>query len=125
VLKERRKKLDPVSMKGIFIGYEPDTKGYRVLKDLDGGVTVLSDGMFIETIWENEAKLQILNTENTEPPLSEEDQERTLQPKPSEKETMPPKEPTTPATTAEAPPQQTNYNLRGAHEQRAGTCPIP
>jgi hypothetical protein len=121
VPKEKRKKLEPVSVKGIFIGYEPDTKGYRVLRDSDGGVTVSKDVTFIETMGKNEAKLQTLNTENTEPPLSEEDQEETLQPEPSKKGTIPPKEPTTPATKAEAPLQQTNYSLRGAHERRANT----
>jgi transposase InsO family protein len=29
----RRKKLDPVSEKGVFLGYEPDSKGWRILKE--------------------------------------------------------------------------------------------
>jgi hypothetical protein len=32
VPKEKRNKLDPVSAKGVFLGYEPQTKGYRVLR---------------------------------------------------------------------------------------------
>ncbi|GAQ92835.1 hypothetical protein KFL_011620020 [Klebsormidium nitens] len=32
VPKQRRRKLDPVSERGVFVGYEPDSKAYRVLR---------------------------------------------------------------------------------------------
>jgi hypothetical protein len=41
----KRKKLDPVSEKGTFLGYEPHTKGYRILKG-DGSIQVSRDVTF-------------------------------------------------------------------------------
>jgi hypothetical protein len=38
---QRRKKLDPVAKElGLFLGYEPRTKGYRILRGTDGRVVV-------------------------------------------------------------------------------------
>ena len=48
VPKEKRNKLDPVSVKGVFLGYEPQTKGYRVLRERDGVIIVTRDVSFDE-----------------------------------------------------------------------------
>jgi hypothetical protein len=48
VPKEKRNKLDPVSTKGVFLGYEPQTKGYRVLRERDGVIVVTRDVVFDE-----------------------------------------------------------------------------
>ena len=48
VPKEKRNKLDPVSTKGVFLGYEPQTKGYRVLRERDGVIVVTRDVIFDE-----------------------------------------------------------------------------
>ena len=48
VPKEKRNKLDPVSAKGVFLGYEPQTKGYRVLRERDGVIVVTRDVTFDE-----------------------------------------------------------------------------
>jgi hypothetical protein len=48
VPKEKRNKLDPVSVKGVFLGYEPNTKGYRVLRERDGVIVVSRDVIFDE-----------------------------------------------------------------------------
>lgn len=48
VPKALRNKLAPVSEKGVFIGYEPGTKGYRVLMP-DGRVRVSRDVVFDES----------------------------------------------------------------------------
>jgi hypothetical protein len=41
----KRKKLDAVAEKGVFLGYEPHTKGYRILKP-DGSIQVSRDATF-------------------------------------------------------------------------------
>jgi hypothetical protein len=46
---QKRKKLDAVSEKGTFLGYEPETKGYRILRERDGVVIVSKDVTFEET----------------------------------------------------------------------------
>ncbi|GAQ83662.1 putative retrotransposon protein [Klebsormidium nitens] len=59
---QRRKKLDPVSKPSIFLGYEPGTKGYRILLTSDKRTIVVSkDVTFNERernegsgIWETE-----------------------------------------------------------------------
>ena len=43
VPKEIRKKMEPVSETGYFVGYEPDSKSYRVLRDKDGRIIVSRD----------------------------------------------------------------------------------
>jgi hypothetical protein len=43
----KMRKLDAVSQKGVFLGYEPNTKGYRVLKE-DGSIEVTKDVTFLE-----------------------------------------------------------------------------
>ena len=43
VPKEIRKKMEPVSETGYFVGYEPDSKSYRVLPDKDGRIIVSRD----------------------------------------------------------------------------------
>jgi hypothetical protein len=48
VPKEKRNKLDPVSAKGVFLGYELQTKGYRVLRKWDGVIVVTRDVTFNE-----------------------------------------------------------------------------
>lgn len=45
--KEKRKKLDAVSRKGIMVGYAEGSKGYRILLD-DGSITVARDVIFSE-----------------------------------------------------------------------------
>jgi transposase InsO family protein len=48
VPKERRRKLDPVSERGVFVGYEPDSKAYRVLRESDGKLIIRRDVIFDE-----------------------------------------------------------------------------
>ncbi|GAQ93102.1 hypothetical protein KFL_012990020 [Klebsormidium nitens] len=43
VPKENRKKLEPVSERGVFLGYVPNAKAYRVLKERTGVVIVSRD----------------------------------------------------------------------------------
>jgi hypothetical protein len=43
VPKELRHKLQPVSEKGWFCGYEPDAKAYRILRERDGRIIVSRD----------------------------------------------------------------------------------
>jgi hypothetical protein len=43
VPKELRDKLEPVSEKGRFLGYEPDAKAYRILRERDNRVIVSRD----------------------------------------------------------------------------------
>jgi hypothetical protein len=43
----KRKKLDAVSQKGVFLGYEPNTKGYRMLTK-EGNVEISKDVTFQE-----------------------------------------------------------------------------
>ena len=50
VPKQLRRKLDPVCVKGIFVGYEPNAKAYRVLQDHDGAIVVSRDVTFNELI---------------------------------------------------------------------------
>jgi hypothetical protein len=45
----RRKKLDQVSEKGVFLGYEPDSKGWRILKE-NGHVQVSREVTFLENL---------------------------------------------------------------------------
>lgn len=51
----KRKKLDAVAEKGVFVGYEPHTKGYRVLKP-DGSIQVSRDVTFQEIKEKTEEK---------------------------------------------------------------------
>jgi hypothetical protein len=41
--KENRKKMQSVSERGVFVGYEPDCKAYRVLRERDGRILVSCD----------------------------------------------------------------------------------
>jgi hypothetical protein len=41
--KENRKKMQSVSERGVFMGYEPDCKAYRVLRERDGRILVSRD----------------------------------------------------------------------------------
>jgi hypothetical protein len=41
--KENRKKMQSVSERGVFVGYEPDYKAYRVLQERDGRILVSRD----------------------------------------------------------------------------------
>jgi hypothetical protein len=41
--KENRKKMQSVSERGVFVGYEPDYKAYRVLRERDGQILVSCD----------------------------------------------------------------------------------
>jgi hypothetical protein len=43
VPKELRDKLEPVSEKGRFLGYKPDAKAYRILRERDNRVIVSRD----------------------------------------------------------------------------------
>jgi transposase InsO family protein len=49
VPKELRKKLDMVSERGRFVGYEPNAKAYRVLRERDGRILASRDVLFDET----------------------------------------------------------------------------
>ncbi len=49
VPKQLRRKLDPLSTAGIFIGYEPNSKAYRVLMD-SGKAQISRDVIFIERV---------------------------------------------------------------------------
>ena len=44
-----RRKLDPLSTAGIFIGYEPNSKAYRVLMD-SGKAQISKDVIFLERV---------------------------------------------------------------------------
>jgi hypothetical protein len=44
----KRKKLNPVSEKGVFVGYEANSKVYGVLRDSDGKIEVSKDVTFSE-----------------------------------------------------------------------------
>jgi transposase InsO family protein len=48
VPKQRRRKLDPVSERGVFVGYEPDSKAYRVLRESDRKLIIRRDVIFYE-----------------------------------------------------------------------------
>ena len=48
VPKQLRQKLDAVSQTGIFVGYEPHSKAYRVLLDT-GKISISRDVIFDET----------------------------------------------------------------------------
>src|SRR3569833_2084574 len=48
VPKQRRRKLDPVSERCVFVGYEPDSKAYRVLRESDGKIMISRDVIFDE-----------------------------------------------------------------------------
>ncbi len=50
VPKGLRKKLEAVSERGTFVGYEPDAKAYRVLRERDGRVLASRDVLFDETV---------------------------------------------------------------------------
>src|SRR3569623_2150553 len=50
VPKQQRRKLDPVSERGVFMGYEPDSKAYRVLRDRDGKLIIRRDVIFDEGV---------------------------------------------------------------------------
>jgi hypothetical protein len=41
--KENRKKMQSVSERKVFVGYEPDCKAYRVLRERDGRILVSRD----------------------------------------------------------------------------------
>jgi hypothetical protein len=45
---QKRKKLDPILEKGVFVGYEANSEGYRVLRDSDGKIGVFKDVTFSE-----------------------------------------------------------------------------
>jgi transposase InsO family protein len=48
---QKRQKLDPVAEEGVFLGYEPGTKGYRILRAKDGKVFVSKDVTFKEDVY--------------------------------------------------------------------------
>jgi hypothetical protein len=48
VPQQKRKKLDAVAEKGIFLGYEANTKSYRVLSLKDKKIMVSKDVTFVE-----------------------------------------------------------------------------
>ena len=83
VPKQLRRKLDPLSKAGIFIGYEPNSKAYRVLLE-SGKVEISRDVVFVEDIQARLAKEAVVEQVNTKgstkqpyttPILGEEDTE--------------------------------------------------
>ncbi|GAQ92987.1 hypothetical protein KFL_012360020 [Klebsormidium nitens] len=48
VPKGNRKKMEPVSERGVFLGYEPNSKSYRVLRERDGRILTSRDVMVDE-----------------------------------------------------------------------------
>jgi hypothetical protein len=68
VPQQKRKKLDAVAEKGVFLGYEANTKGYRVLSLKDKKIMVSKNVTFVE---ENRAELseEIWDTESGESAL--------------------------------------------------------
>ena len=48
VPKQKRRKLEPVSERGVFVGYEPDSKAYRILRESDGKILISRDVIFDE-----------------------------------------------------------------------------
>jgi hypothetical protein len=77
VPQQKRKKLDAVAKKGIFLGYEANTKGHRVLSLKDKKIMVSKDVTFVEEnrpepseeIWETESGESALpgTTSSSEP----------------------------------------------------------
>ena len=73
--KEKRTKIAPVSEKGVFLGYEPTTKGYRILRDRDGVIVVTRNVVFDERprqkSGDNEFELEIEEEEPETLPAQE------------------------------------------------------
>ena len=38
-----RKKMEPVSERGVFLGYEPNSKSYRIPRERDGRILISRD----------------------------------------------------------------------------------
>jgi hypothetical protein len=73
VPKELRKKLDMVSERGTFVGYKPNAKAYRVLRERDGRILASRDVLFDETVQPAKATANEfeLNGRTTEPATAE------------------------------------------------------
>ena len=112
--KQFRRKLDPLSKPGIFIGYEANSKAYRILLD-DGKITVSRDVMFDEAQMHSTAdpapSTTLLIQEESESDLSDEGSDtgsdtssETSQssPAPSEAATIPSEAAATGSPTAES-----------------------
>ncbi|GAQ92153.1 hypothetical protein KFL_009340020 [Klebsormidium nitens] len=115
---QRRKKLDPVSKPGIFLGYEPGTKGYRVLLTSDRRTIVVSkDVTFDERernegsgIWETETPQPLptaVNPVPAEPMLPEGEKDAELR------------------TRGRAEPEERNEATELPAEQTAEPEPVP
>ena len=48
VPKQRRRKLEPMCKRRVFVGYEPESKAYRVLGERDGSIIISRDVIFDE-----------------------------------------------------------------------------
>lgn len=68
VPKELRRKLDPVSKEGVFVGYQPDSKAWRVLL-MEGDEKIIKisrDVVFDETAKADKTKMQTLSDDENE-----------------------------------------------------------
>ncbi|GAQ93035.1 hypothetical protein KFL_012630030 [Klebsormidium nitens] len=64
VPKQRRRKLDPVSERCVFVGYEPYSKAYKVLQESDGKIMISRDVIFDEG--EGHNRVVELSSDSTE-----------------------------------------------------------
>lgn len=55
--KEKRKKFDPRGESGIFLGYQPHTKGYKVILDSDNTIRVSCNVQFLDFKQDNTAEM--------------------------------------------------------------------
>jgi hypothetical protein len=113
--KERRKKLDEVSQHGIMVGYQENTKGWRVLLDSEK-IIVSRDVVFDET--SKTGSIQEDHALEMEPPQAfrEEENQDLMEADPAvEQEHVEPLQPQapTPGATLEQPaPMETRYPTR-------------
>ncbi|GAQ79929.1 hypothetical protein KFL_000420010 [Klebsormidium nitens] len=119
----KRKKLDAVAEKGVFVGYEPHTKGYRVLKS-DGSIQVSRDVTFQETAEKTEDKPPSTIPQDADEGDLESEGEAEGEPDVinphGEPEGEP--EPATQPGQANPPAEPKPYNLRGDGERRSNSC---
>jgi transposase InsO family protein len=67
---QRRQKLDAVAKKAVFLGYEANTKGYRIMRKRDKRVVVSKDVTFQEEEIRADSSGDFLKDEDRERPLA-------------------------------------------------------